>query len=492
MRTLPIALATGMAALAAPPGCALAQPAAPPVVRFVEATRDDDRIAAAALRDIAAGWRDGYAGMIIDLARMMRAPRRAAEAQEDRPASLADEARQDRPAGGIEIVDRGSPVRRRLLDFLGRQTRQRFGDDLDAWRKWLWAQPYEPHPEYAALKSIVYGQIDPRMRGFFPGGVRSSIRLDEIDWGGVTVNGIPPLRLPKTVPAAEARYLKDSHIVFGIVVNGEARAYPKRILGWHEMALDRLGGIDLTIVYCTLCGTVIPYESEAGGRRFRFGTSGLLYRSNKLMFDEDTNSLWSSVDGTPVVGSLVGSGLRLAFRSVVTTTWKEWRTTHPATTVLSLDTGFNRDYAEGAAYRDYFSHDRLMFQVSQADDRLANKAEVLTLRAAGGEGGALLPIAIEARFLRDRPVFSFEVSGQRFVVLTSPAGANRVYRTPVDFPAQAAGGTVRDAAGRDWRATEEALVPADGLSDRLPRVPARRAFWFGWFAQYPDTMLIKR
>ncbi len=91
------------------------------------------------------------------------------------------------------------------------------------------------------------------------------------------------------------------------------------------MAIDRLGGLDLTIVYCTLCGTVIPYESQIDGRRFTFGTSGLLYRSNKLMFDEETHSLWSSIDGTPVVGSLVGSGLRLSFQSAVTTTWGEWR-----------------------------------------------------------------------------------------------------------------------------------------------------------------------
>lgn len=77
--------------------------------------------------------------------------------------------------------------------------------------------------------------------------------------------------------------------VFGVVVNGEARAYPQRILGWHELARDRLGGgIELTVVYCTLCGTVVPYGSTAGGRQHVLGTSGLLYRSNKLMYDCDT------------------------------------------------------------------------------------------------------------------------------------------------------------------------------------------------------------
>lgn len=109
--------------------------------------------------------------------------------------------------------DPGSPIRRRLLNFLGTQTGQGFGDDLNAWRRWMWTLPYEPHPDYARLKGLVYSEIDPRMRAFFPAGVRATIRLDEIDWGGVTVNGIPPLRSPAVLAASDARYLKDGNIV---------------------------------------------------------------------------------------------------------------------------------------------------------------------------------------------------------------------------------------------------------------------------------------
>jgi hypothetical protein len=88
-------------------------------------------------------------------------------------------------------------------------------------------------------------------------------------------------------------------------------AYPKRILAWHELATETLGGVDIAIVYCTLCGTVIPYHTRIGQRRFTFGTSGLLYRSNKLLFDEETRTLWSSLQGIPVVGPLADSGIRL-------------------------------------------------------------------------------------------------------------------------------------------------------------------------------------
>ena len=397
------------------------EPAEPPWQAFIAAAGTDHRQAQAALADIAARWRDGYAAMIVDVARFLPSPRvtRAAEDQlspplddpVDEERSRATAGRGDFPPPARERP--GADTRRRLTSFLERQTRKRFGDDLRAWRRWMWALPYAPHHDYAAFKAELYARIDPQFREFFPPRVRTKIRLDEIDWGGVPVNGIPPLRSPKTLPAIEATWLRDGHLVFGIVINGEARAYPKRILAWHEMANDRLGGVDLTVVYCTLCGTVIPYESGTAGRRFTFGTSGLLYRSNKLMFDEETRSLWSSLEGVPVVGSLVDSGLQLPFRAVVTTTWGEWKREHPSTTVLSLETGYERDYAEGAAYRDYFGTDRLMFEVPAADSRLKNKAEVLVLRP-DVIGKDASPVAISVDRLRRDPVYAFEAARARF------------------------------------------------------------------------------
>jgi len=278
--------------------------------------------------------------------------------------------------------------------------------------------------------------------------------------------------------------------VFGFYFDGVARAYPKRILAWHEMALDRVGSLDLTLVYCTLCGTVIPYDSRAGGIARKFGTSGLLYQSNKLMFDEETHSLWSSLEGVPVVGPLVGSGLRLSVLPVVTTSWGEWRTRHPDTTVLSLETGFTRDYSEGAAYRGYFATDNLMFPVSRQDDRLRNKDEVLALRL-GPATGPVQPVAISAEFLRDRRVYHLDASDRHLVVVTSAEGANRVYESEMRrFEAGPEANRLVDGDGRTWIVGEDELQAADGSGLRLPRVPAHRAFWFGWYAQHPDTLLI--
>jgi hypothetical protein len=469
----------------------------PPIHRFVEASSADERLAKVALEQIAAGWKDSYAAMFVDMARLMRPSRRNAPTTPADSSQILDDERSapgpERPfSDPADSPDRGSPIRRRLVAFLEKQTGHRFGDDLTAWRNWMWKLPYHPHPEYAAFKALVYGQIDPRMRAFFPPGVQASIRLDEIDWGGVLVNGIPPLRDPKILSVADATYLKDSNVVFGLVANGEARAYPKRILAWHEMATDRVGGVDLTIVYCTLCGTVIPFESRVNGRSLHFGTSGLLYRSNKLMFDEETSSLWSTFEGVPVVGSLVGSGVRLQSHAVVTTTWKEWRTEHPDTRVLSLDTGYTRDYSEGAAYRDYFSTDRLMFHVSKIDARLRNKAEVLVMQL-GDETtpGRRVPVAIDTQFLRKHRVYTFTVAHERFVAVTTESGANRVFRVEETFPEQAVGPTILDNNGGAWRVTESGLVLARDSTTRRPRVAAQRAFWFGWYAQFPETILIK-
>lgn len=478
--------------------------AAPPLDRFFAVASADDRTARAAMDRLGAEWRDTYTSMIIDMARLLRPAPRAGFEGTGADVAVAPNSSDDPddplgsvpsdPFGGAAAprVARESLIRSRLLSFLERQTGKRFDPYLRGWREWMWTLPYEPHPDYARFKGLVYAAIDRRMEQFFPPGARALIRLDEIDWGGVTVNGIPPLYYPKVLAADQARYLRDSHIVFGVVVNGQPRAYPKRILAWHEMAIDRLGGVELTVVYCTLCGTVIPYESVIEGKLLKFGTSGLLYRSNKLMFDEGTMSLWNTIDGTPVVGPLAGSGLQLTSRPAVTTTWGEWRALHPDTTVLSLETGHKRDYGEGAAYRDYFSHDRLYFQVSKTDRRLKNKTEVLTLRVRPAAGGAAQPVAIVADFLARNRVLHFEASGRRLLAVTSRRGANRVYalnQHDVVFPAQPADGVLVDTAGRRWTIAEDALT-VDGGSITLPRVVAQRAFWFGWFAQYPETMLI--
>ena len=389
----------------------------------------------------------------------------------------------------IEMVHR-VPSRRvlvRLLALIEKASGRAFDGDIDAWYEWLWSAERPVHPDYAEFKALLYAPIDARFREYFERRPKSVIRLDEIRWGGVLRDGIPPLKNPKMIAAHEATWLHDDHIVFGVAIDGDVRAYPKRILAWHEMVKDRIGGRELVGVYCTLCGALVLYDVTVDAVQHELGTSGFLYRSNKLMYDHATKSLWSTLTGSPVVGRLAGKGIELESLYVVTTTWKEWRARHPNTQVLSRETGHRRDYSEGAAYREYFATDRLMFTIPKRDERLPNKAEVLALRMPQVPGEAL---AIAADFLATRPVHHARIGNVNMVVLTDASGANRVYESrDVTFASWDSAAAVRDTRGNLWRLDESRLTGPNG--ETLKRLPAHRAFWFGWHAAYPDTRLVK-
>jgi hypothetical protein len=227
--------------------------------------------------------------------------------------------------------------------------------------------------------------IDPEFRRFLYPGVAHAIRLEEILWGGVPKDGIPALTNPALIRPAEADWLTADEPVFGVEIDGDARAYPLRILDWHEMLNDVVGGVPVTLAYCTLCGSGILYDTRVAGRSapFVFGSSGFLYRSNKLMYDQATHSLWSQFTGRPVAGPLTGSGIELAALPLTVASWQDWRAAHPDTKVLSLATGHQRDYTPGQPYGDYFASPATMFPVLVADERLAPKDYVFGLRAGG-------------------------------------------------------------------------------------------------------------
>jgi len=377
-------------------------------------------------------------------------------------------------------------LKRAIFEILVEKTGRAFTGDLDSWYVWWWRKERPVHPDYADFKSGLFRNIDPSFARYFSGDRATAIRLDEVRWGGVVRDGIPPLRNPTMIAADEASYLDDDDIVFGIEVEGDFRAYPKRILGWHEMFVDTVGDVPVCGVYCTLCGTMILYETEIEGRVHQMGTSGFLYRSNKLMYDQATFSLWNTIWGRPVIGPLVGEDIALRRRSVVTTTWGAWRKRNPGTTVLSLETGYNRNYAEGAAYKEYFATDKLMFAVPKRDRRLRNKTEVLGLVFPEDPDKAM---AISVKRLKRKPVLQEELGEVDFVVFTDDSGASRVYRRGgVDFE-RFDGLRATDSDGGTWAVEEHGLVSPQGTV--LARLPAHRAFWFGWHSAYEDTELIK-
>ncbi len=356
------------------------------------------------------------------------------------------------------------------------------GHQASGWFDWmLWQEAHpeiKPHPSYSELKLEIFDRIDPRFRNFAPDAETLSnarIRFEEITWGGVRVDEIPALDKPKMQAAEAASYLLDDDLVFGVEINGDTRAYPLRIMGWHEMLNDVVGGVPVALAYCTLCGAGILFETEVDGREtpFVFGSSGLLYRSNKLMFDRQSNSLWNQFTGEPVIGALADSGIALKIRPIATTTWARWRAANPETQVLALETGFNRDYGSGVVYRDYFASSELMFPARSDQSRLQQKDFVFGIRDVAAAKAWPLGAFQGGAVINDR-VGSLEV-----VVIGDAASRSvRAYeRRDQEFSASATADEVIGKDGR-WHVGEAELTGPQG--QRLPRVPGHLAYWFAW------------
>jgi hypothetical protein len=211
----------------------------------------------------------------------------------------------------------------------------------------------------------------------------SLVPIDEILRGGPDRDAIPALDRPNYDAAREAGW-GDDELVIGVVRGKEARAYPIAILVWHELVNDELGGDPILVSFCPLCGTALVFDRILEGRAREFGVSGLLYQSDLLMYDRETESLWSQIGANAITGALMGQRLEL-LRSR-TMTWKNWREAHPETTVLSRKTGFQRDYGR-TPYKDYETSSLLYFPV-KADNRRHPKMPTLGLRIPNGPSRA--------------------------------------------------------------------------------------------------------
>ena len=378
--------------------------------------------------------------------------------------------------------------RAEALEVLETLTGANLGTRYFDWVEWVGEHPeLEPSPGYARFKTELLSRIDPRYSEILYEGVPARVRLTEVVWGGVRVDEIPTLMNPDTIPALDAEYLGDGELVFGAAVNGEYRAYPLRIMDWHELLNDEIGGEPVALSYCTLCRSGILFHARGpNGKRMSFGTSGLLYRSNKLMFDRETESLWSNLTGKPVIGPLAEDPIQLEVLSLTLTTWGEWRWRHPTTTVLDLEPlafYYPFDYQPGAADE---ARAGVSFPVWKKNDRLERNEEVYVLRIDGHPKAFVVERALAKGVVNDA------VGTVRVVLVAdSRSGSIRAYeRGERSFRWNDEDQLVDDRE-RTWSLTEEALTTTnDGVeTENLKRLPGHVAFWFGWYGFYPDTDL---
>ena len=224
----------------------------------------------------------------------------------------------------------------------------------------------------------------------------------------------------------------------------------------------------------------------------------MLYRSNKVMYDRLTNSLWNQLSREPVIGPLWDSGIKLDFFPVMLTTWEEWLELHPDTTVLAQDTGvYHRSFYvpeddPQAIYFDYFNTPQTMFPVPDRNEWLETKDIVLGVQLNDSTK------AYASSALRQHLIVNDVVGGEEIVVLGSATseGARAYYRGGRSFTVAPDDGgrpgfpsMVADADGGTWQVTEGFLVNSADESEKLARIPTHMSFWFGWFQFHPDTEL---
>ncbi len=373
----------------------------------------------------------------------------------------------------LRFVGSHQDINAALVNLVGQQ----HGPSWFDWMLWLEGHPeIKPFDGFDAFKADVMALIDEDFRLFLSPGIKHKIRIEEIAWGGVRKDGIPSLNNPKLISALEASYLQDEDLVFGVALNGDTRAYPLRIMDWHEMFNDVIGGVPVALAYCTLCGSGILFETKLSSRDrpFIFGSSGFLYRSNKLMYDQQTHSLWSQFTGQPVVGPLTDSNIQLKVRPVIITSWIKWRTEHPKSKVLSLETGFDRQYTPHNAYGAYFNSPDLMFPALITNKRHDPKDYVFALRTTTEEKAWPLSLFEGGAVVND------QLGGQGVVLIgQTKTRTVRAYRAEGQrFVAGPTSSQIKDKMGHLWTIKEDALVDTNGA--RLERLPGHVAYWFAW------------
>ncbi len=317
-----------------------------------------------------------------------------------------------------------SPARNLALAGFERLTGAMLGDDPVAVRsQWqsvtdhLIAWDLPAPPGYVGWKSELFILIEPRWEPFFAD-QDADIDWRFLSWGGVLLDDrllgdqlpcargcIPALDDPGVTDAAGGEWYPDERLVFGVTVNGESRAYPKNIMEIHEMMNDTLGGRRLGIPYCTLCGSAQAYFTDSvpdGADVPLLRTSGLLTRSNKVMFDLNTFSVFDTFTGVAVSGPLREQGIALEQTSVVTSTWGDWKAAHPDTTIVAEDGGINRTYGlDPLGSRD---DDGAIFPIGDVDERLPVQAKVLGVITDDGTPIAVPVTDARAELDAQRPV----------------------------------------------------------------------------------------
>lgn len=315
------------------------------------------------------------------------------------------------------------------------------------------------------------------------------IPQNEVRDGGPGKDGIPAITGPDFIVASEVSYLRDNDLVLGFADGDDIRAYPHSILDWHEIINDNTKNHSLAVIYCPLTGTGMGWNRIIDEKETTFGVSGLLYNSNIIPYDRETDSNWSQLFLKSVNGELKGTAAKTY--NLLETSWKTWNEMYPASKVVSAKTGFNRDYGR-YPYGSYKTNDNLIFPVGNKDERLHRKKRVL---------GVIIDERAKAyRF--NESTSENKVTVDTFQNMKLVIISNSSKNFMVAFQR-----TLNDGTELSFEAVQENLplvlidnegtgwdVFGRGISgprtgEQLNTVPQMMGYWFSFAAFYPDIEL---
>lgn len=311
------------------------------------------------------------------------------------------------------------------------------------------------------------------------------VPLEKIVSGGPPKDGIPSIDNPRFVSAEKASFMQDEDIVLGLRHNGITKAYPLKILVWHEIVNDNIAGLPVAVTYCPLCFTNMVFERTIDGNVVEFGTSGKLYNSNLVMYDRLSDSYWSQAMAKGITGKYSGYELeRVPFDLAY---WRDWKQLYPNTLVLSTDTGSTRPYGVDP-YGDYYTSPQIYFPIEHKDDRLGPKELVMGLEHDNSSKAYKLDDLEKAKVVND------SIDGKHVLLVTLEPFMTRAYDRTIEgqtLEFELVDNVLIDKqTGSEWNIDGQAVSgPLEG--QELDRIAIDPSFWFSWATFHPDTMLYK-